>query len=111
MSLDWPPEVDPESWQEYLEVRDQSSTFSEDQPAHLTEEQYWALLAVYEPATETLITGSDGPGYHVPLMQVLSQLGYPTISRSEAVAKARQLLDEFETCQAHVTDYGITTDG
>lgn len=99
MSLNCPPEIDPESWKEYLELRDQAVAFSEGQPAHLTEEQYWALLAVYEPAAETLITGSDGPGYHVPLIHVLNQLGCPTISRSEAVAKALHLLDEFETSQ------------
>lgn len=99
MSLDCPPEIDPESWQEYLELREQSAASADSHPAHLTEDQYWALLAVYEPAAETLATGSDGPGYHVPLMHVLTQLGYPTISRSEAVAKARHLLEAFETSQ------------
>ena len=39
------------------------------------------LLAVYEPVDETLITGSDDPAYHVPLMDVLARLGHATLSR------------------------------
>jgi hypothetical protein len=72
--MDRPPDVDLEDWEAYLVFSDEEQLKPTEHLPMLTEEQYWALLAVYEPAAETLIEVSDGPGYHVPLMSVLAEL-------------------------------------
>jgi hypothetical protein len=77
--LSRPPEVDPETWQEYIEMRDQKPAPATENTPRLTDAQYWALLAVYEYAAETLITGSDGPGYHVTIVILHGSVVLPII--------------------------------
>ena len=97
--MDSPPDVDPDDWEEYLALSEEEKLEPMDHFPILTEQQYWALLAVYEPAAETLIEVSDGPGRHVPLMSVLVELGVITQTRWEAVSVARLILERYEDFQ------------
>jgi hypothetical protein len=99
-AMDRSPDVDLEDWEEYLSfiIADEQQQSMENIP-ELTEEQYWALLAVYESAAETLIKVSDGPGYHVPLMSVLDELGVVSQTRWEVISVARLILEKYEASQ------------
>ncbi len=63
-------------------------------------EEYDRLLDLYHDAYDRLQAGEAGSGYggiHFEVMHELAQYGIPASSRSDAVYRLKQLLDEYES--------------
>ncbi len=63
-------------------------------------EEYDRLLDLYHDAYDRIQAGEAGSGYggiHFEVMHELARYGIPTHSRTDAVYRLKQLLDEYET--------------
>lgn len=63
-------------------------------------EEYYRLLDIYHDAYDRIHAGEAGSGYggiHFEVMNELAHYGIPTHSRTDAVYRLKQLLDEYES--------------
>jgi hypothetical protein len=62
-------------------------------------EEYYRLLDLYHDAYDRIQAGEAGSGYggiHFEVMHELARYGIPAHSRTDAVHRLKQLLDEYE---------------
>jgi hypothetical protein len=65
----------------------------------LTDEQCWALLAVYEPAAATLIEVSDGPRHHDECAFRIGNANVIRAGNSISVSLVKLILEKYEETQ------------